>query len=120
MIDRPVFLAEGVRTPQLTNRHVRREVNAAVRELDRELRGRGETISVLCECGRGGCLERFVLPIAEFDRAAGSEGWFVVAPGHEPRDERPLRRGSGYSLVGPTAADAPQLTELRVGLAGID
>ena len=92
--------------PPLTNRHVRRELNAAVRELDGGARGPAETVSLMCECGRGGCLERLDVPVADFDDAAAIEGWFIVAAGHEPKDDRPLRAEVGYSIVGPKSLDA--------------
>lgn len=106
--------------PHLTNRHVRREVNAANRQLDGEAGSPAQPFDVLCECGRGGCLERLQVPVAVFDEAVASEGWFVVAVGHEPRDDRPVRRGDGYSVIGPTPVEPAPLAELRPGFAIID
>jgi len=102
----------------LTNRHVRREVNAAARELEGGSHP-SQLMNAVCECGRGGCFERFQLVVSAFDEAVATEGWFLVASGHEPHDDRPVRREAGYSFVGPQASKA-QLSDLRPGLAGID
>ena len=106
-----MFDAEGrFRGYQGITRDVTRKVrDERLRTLDRGVQTPAEVISVMCECGRGGCLERFDVPVSALDETAAGVGWFVVATGHEPKDERPLHRAAGYTVVGPKPVESPPL-----------
>ena len=67
--------------PHQNTRLVVREVNAAIVELEDRF-GRNGHVSVLCECGAIGCLERLEVPTNVFDEIRITTKRFLVAPGH--------------------------------------
>ena len=78
-------------------RSILREVNERIRAVTASFVAAPPTYSLLCECGRSGCLERVELTFAEFD--AHGTGGYVVHSGHERLAERIVARGMTYSVV---------------------
>lgn len=59
-----------------------------------------ETVEIVCECGQGGCLERFELSLAEYERLRLIPTHFGVLHGHEiPGVERIVEEHPQYVVV---------------------
>jgi hypothetical protein len=85
--------------PHQNTRLVVREVNAAIVELEERF-GRNGHLSVLCECGTAGCLERLEIPTALYEEVRGDVGRFIVARGHSPDgDDRDSADDAPYRIV---------------------
>lgn len=108
----------------LQARRVLREVNAAVREINRGFGSTTGTLLLMCECGVLGCLQRFEVPAPTFDRVAATEGWLVAAAHQPDEDERVVEEGTSYRLIADELkAPSPRAAApgaVRLGLAGLD
>jgi hypothetical protein len=77
-----------------TTRAINLEIAGAARTLELE------AVELLCECGRGHCVERVAVPLADFDGADEADGYFVNDDHLQPGDEV-IARVDGYVLVLP-------------------
>ena len=80
-----------------------RAVNEQIEELNRRMPdpnvGR-EHMEVVCECGDSSCVERFRLPVSEYERARKDARRFLIVPGHEvPEVETVLETHEHYALI---------------------
>jgi hypothetical protein len=59
-----------------------------------------DTVEVICECGRLGCVEHLRIDADAYNAVRGHRRRFVVVPGHElPEVEQVVDRGDGYLVV---------------------
>lgn len=60
-----------------------------------------QELMLQCECGRtGGCDERVLMTLEEYERARSQRDRFVVLPGHENDEiERVVERADRYVIV---------------------
>jgi hypothetical protein len=91
-----------------------REVNEQIEALDDKWRDRHvETMSVLCECGNGRCLERIEIAAADYEEVRRFPTRFVVKPRHVVgKSERIVHESSDYVVIeksGDGALDAVYL-----------
>jgi hypothetical protein len=88
-----------------------REVNERVREISEAI-GFGQSLEILCECGRDDCTEQLSIGVAEYEAARSSPTRFIVKPGHQSKDVEEVTAGlDGYLIVekrGPEAEIASQ------------
>lgn len=88
---------------QARNEDLMRSVNEEIAAL--EERGNWsapeQQFTFHCECGRsGGCEERLVMTLAEYERVHGQRDRFAVAPGHETEEiEHVVERDERYVIV---------------------
>jgi hypothetical protein len=88
---------------QARNEDLMRTVNEEIAAL--EERGdwavSEQQVSFHCECGRsGGCEERVVMTLDEYERVRGQEDRFAVVPGHETDTiEHVVERADRYLIV---------------------
>jgi hypothetical protein len=89
-----------------------REVNERIARLD----GFWEAMSVvslLCECGTSGCIERVGITPADYEEVRRFPTRFVVTPRHVSRDgERIVRATSQFVVVEKTGLDATEAVRL--------
>ncbi len=79
------------------NESVFRAVNDRIEELAGRL---GLATQFVCECEQIGCLERFEMELADYQRVRAHDRRFVVKPGHErPEFERVVDEGRGWLVV---------------------
>jgi hypothetical protein len=78
-------------------RSILHEVNERIRVVTASFVAAPHTYSLLCECGRSGCLERVELTFDEY--AAHGDGGYLVRDGHERLAERIVARGMSYAVV---------------------
>jgi hypothetical protein len=74
-----------------------RSVNERIRELDGPWGA--DSYDFVCECAAEGCLEPVPLTPAAFDALYDQDSVYVVAPGHENKDDEVLERLEHYVLV---------------------
>lgn len=92
------------------NEALYRAVNEQVHGLNRRFTGIGETMSVVCECGRADCDERIELSVAAYEEVREDPTRFVVRPGHEEPDvEAVVERLEKYLVVQKRAGDPAEL-----------
>lgn len=116
MIDRTFLLPKwgsNLAVGSHNKRLVVREVNAAIVELEERF-GRNGHLSVLCECGAPGCLQRLEVGTAFYEEVRADMQRFIVAPGHAAeRNDRVLADEAQYLIVAAErrqrAADEPAL-----------
>jgi hypothetical protein len=76
-----------------------------VNERVRDLAGQSaieaaKSVAFVCECGRPGCAESLLVPLADYERVRADPTHFVVVPGHATADvERVVERHEGYDVV---------------------
>ena len=79
------------------------ENEAVFREVNEQIRGLAGThseLSIVCECGRLGCVEAITLPLEEYERVRSESTLFAVVPGHELADvEHVVEEHEGYSVI---------------------
>jgi hypothetical protein len=76
-----------------------RRVNEEIESLNATL-GKPATMSVICECGDGQCMERIEIPLAEYERVRADPCMFVIVPGHEIPDlESVIERADRWDVV---------------------
>lgn len=63
-----------------------RSVNEQVRELDRTLATKTETVLIVCECGNQSCIERIEVMPSEYEDVRADSTQFAIKPGHEIED----------------------------------
>jgi hypothetical protein len=77
-----------------------REVNERIRELGDRFDLTDGSVSIVCECGNGGCHGLIELGVAEYEQVRQSSTRFVVLPGHEAAgDELVVSRGGRFLVV---------------------
>lgn len=76
-------------------RSILREVNVRIRTITASFGVVPGSYSLLCECGRPGCVERVEVPV---DAYAFDES-YVVSSGHERLAERIVARGMTFTVV---------------------
>lgn len=76
-----------------------REVNARIAELEVRLSGAGELLPLICECANTGCTTLIEVDPGTFQAVRENPLLFLVAPGHERKEETVVGRGAGYFIV---------------------
>ena len=94
-----------------------REVNERIEQVDQQWGIFEGTVSVLCECGNGGCLERIQISAADYEAVRRFPTRFLLKPGHlASTGERIVRESETCIIVekvGPDAVDAIRLDSRR-------
>ena len=76
-----------------------RRVNEQARAVSRDSGITGD-LHIVCECGRGSCLEHITLARDEYEQLRHDPTLFAVVPSHElPRVETVVLRTERYSVV---------------------
>jgi hypothetical protein len=76
-----------------------RRVNEEIESLNEDF-GEPATMSVICECGDGQCMEQIEIALADYERVRADPLLFVVLPGHEiPAYESVVERADGWEIV---------------------
>ena len=83
------------------------ENEALFRAVNERIEGLGEafgliteSMTIVCECGDGVCIEQIELPVAEYERIRADSTLFVIRPGHEiPDAEDVVERHDGFDVV---------------------
>jgi hypothetical protein len=89
-----------------------REVNEQVRGLNREFDAEDGTMTVICECGDAGCVERIELRVSAYERVRSDSLLFVIARGHEfPEAESVVEHADGYDVVRKREDEAVEVAE---------
>jgi len=93
-----------------------RRVNEEIESLHDAL-GAPTSMSVICECGDGQCMERIEIPRADYERVRADPLLFVIVPGHViPDIESVTERADGWEVVRKhdgTAASVAEVTDPR-------
>lgn len=77
-----------------------RQVNERIEQVNRDFAALTSRIDVVCECGDGGCAERIVLSVDEYERVRRDPTWFILLPGHdEPDVEDVIEDHDGWIVV---------------------
>jgi hypothetical protein len=59
-----------------------------------------ESMTIVCECGDGVCVEQIELPVSEYERIRSDSTLFVIRPGHEiPDVEDVVEQNDTYDVV---------------------
>jgi hypothetical protein len=94
-----------------------REVNERIERLDQRWGMFEGTVSVVCECGNIGCVERIEMTAADYEAVRLFPTRFLVKPGHVAREgERVIRQSAGCVVIekfGRDAVDAIRLDPRR-------
>jgi hypothetical protein len=97
-----------------------REVNERIEQLAEEFGAGTGTVSLLCECANGGCLERIEISAADYLQVRRFPTRFLVKQGHVDRGtERIVREAGRFVIVektGPDATEAVRLDRRRAAL----
>lgn len=94
------------------NESIFREVNEQIESLNRDLGADSRVMTVICECAKGDCTERFEIPVSEYERVRADARRYVVVPGHElPEFESVVASGDGYDVVQKQDGTAAALAE---------
>jgi hypothetical protein len=76
-----------------------RRVNEEIESLNDAFGGQS-TLSVICECGDGQCMERIEISLVDYERVRADPRLFVVLPGHLiPDVESVVERADGWDVV---------------------
>jgi hypothetical protein len=82
-------------------------VNGQIREINERFGHGMGSYDILCECGRGGCLQRIEIPVSAYAEVRADDHRYLVAPGHEwSQADKIVGGGSTYSVV--TAERRPE------------
>ncbi len=88
-----------------------RKVNEEIESLT-DAFGAQSTMSVICECGDGHCMERIEISLADYERVRSDPRLFVILPGHEiPDVESIVERMAGWEVVRKHNGTAVQVAE---------
>ena len=88
-----------------------REVNERIEDLQEHL-GQARSFDIVCECGDGGCMERFTITNDAYAALRSDVHRFAVVPGHElPELERTVERHERYFVVEKTDPEAAKAAE---------
>jgi hypothetical protein len=89
-----------------------REVNERIKGLNQSFATLTEEMQIVCECGAGGCAERFSMRPEEYEALRANPDHFAIVPGHEITDvERIVSRCDGYDVVEKLPGEAQQIAE---------
>ena len=83
----------------IRNEALFREVNAHIASLEERLGSVGDLMPLVCECANTGCTTVIEVDRGTFRTVRESPLLFLVAPGHERKDETVVGRGAGYLIV---------------------
>ena len=83
------------------------ENEALFRAVNERIEGLGEafgliteSMTIVCECGDGLCIEQIELPVSEYERIRADSTLFVIRPGHEiPDVEDVVERHDSFDVV---------------------
>lgn len=76
-----------------------REVNERISRINADFAVHVGTMVVLCECGRGDCLDRVEVPSAVFAESRTERSRFLVSRDHPPLDAaRVVAEGATYAI----------------------
>ena len=82
------------------NEALYRAVNEKIEDLSAAFGTLTDSMTVICECGDGGCAEQILIPIAEYERVRAEPTFFVILPGHEiPDVEDVVEQNGNYDVV---------------------
>ena len=71
-----------------------------VNEIAEENAWASDLVDFVCECSRGGCMQRISLTAREYEHIRAEGDHFVLVPGHEDRSiERVIETHAGYLVV---------------------
>lgn len=82
------------------NEAIFRSFNEQVRSISQTFTVAAETVTVVCECGARGCIERFEIAPDAYARVREDPVLFVVKPGHDhPEAETAVEKTGTYWIV---------------------
>ena len=82
----------------LLNRRIVAHVEGLEKQF-REITGQSGATKLLCTCGRDGCNELVVVPIAAYEHVLASPHQFVVAKQHATEANNVIAEGDTYDIV---------------------
>ena len=87
-----------------------RLVNERIEGLGEAFGAITESMTIVCECGDGSCVEQIELSVADYERIRSDPTLFVIVRGHEiPDVEDVVERSDGFDVVRKHAGGAAQL-----------
>jgi hypothetical protein len=93
-----------------------RRVNEEIEALNEAL-GTPDSMSVICECGDGQCMERIEIRLVDYEQVRADPLLFIVVPGHVIPDlESVTERADSWEVVRKvdgTAASVAERTDPR-------
>jgi hypothetical protein len=93
------------------NEAVFREINEQVEGLNRRLADISDNqMHIVCECGELLCVERLVVPLADYEEIRADSALFFIRHGHDKPDvEDVVRQTDAYDVVRKHPGDAERL-----------
>ena len=85
--------------PHPANRLLFREVNDRLRDLAETFGPNGDSIDLVCECGRPDCFERLTLDREAYEQLRNTPGLFALRPGHLGTADMIVQRLGTYDVV---------------------
>jgi hypothetical protein len=103
----------GERTRRIgLNEAVFREVNERLESLNETFAALTGTMSIICECGKSVCSERFDIDRRDYEDLRRNSHLFAVVPGHViPDVEHVIEHRAGYDIVRKDAGEAARVAE---------
>ena len=99
------------------NESIFRQVNEQIESLNRNFQADLPTMSVICECANGDCIEQFEIAVSAYEQVRADPRRYIVLPGHElPEFESIVESRDGYDVVEKrdgTAASVAEETDPR-------
>jgi hypothetical protein len=96
----------------VVNETLFREVNERIKGLNQSFATLTDEMLIVCECGAGGCAERFPMRPEEYEELRSNPDHFAIVPGHEiPDVERIVSRCGAYDVVAKLPGEAQQIAE---------
>jgi hypothetical protein len=95
-------MLEGAPSDERARRLAKNEAffRDANEQIEREQHHWETSFDCICECSRGGCVQRIKLLITEYEQVRARSDHFVVTPGHEnPSIEVVVERLPSYVVV---------------------
>ena len=79
-----------------------RDLNERMRQISESMSGGDPpaTFEIFCECGAVDCMEKFGVPLSEYEAVRSHPERFILAAGHDsPEVERVVSTLDGYVIV---------------------
>ena len=94
------------------NEGVFRSINERIEELAERVDDEAAVAEFVCECAAVDCTDRFVVPLADYERVRAHPRRFLVLANHEqPEVERVIDEGQGWVVVEKVGAAGEQADE---------
>lgn len=93
------------------NEALYRSVNERIEGVSRTFEpALGETMHVICECGRIDCVQEIEISVGAYERVRSEPTFFIVVPGHETAEvEIVVEEHDSYTTVSKNRGEARQI-----------